>query len=175
MGCIAFPASPLTSECQNSGGISLLKLNGTDIQVYPDRSSVEDKYTFDPATGVGYITVSINVEFDYTAANVPVLTGLARNASLTSIIWQSVTKNESGNLSTYGHWSSTPSTPTSPDPRTFGGGSAFLTEGSFLSGQKLEDGSKVTMKIEIKSSGCIEYKTTDSSNEPTEEAIPESE
>lgn len=149
------PTCPITaanfqaaaSSCYNAGGVDSVKLNNTEYRVVRDRCSVEDKYTYDVATGVGFYTVTLTIEFGYSAANAKSLEGLARNLSLDSVSWTNNGTNESSETkNTLATWT-----------KATDGGSAYLVDGTLLSGQKLEDGSKITGTIEIKCPNPITY------------------
>lgn len=166
---LGYISRDLTSVCNNAGGIESISIYGKpadqastsewsdNFAVNRERSSVEDKYTFDPATGVSLWTTRVTIDIVYSSYNANVLDQLANNAEIEGIRWNS----SNGDDKLYTSWGGATRV-----------GSAYVVEGTLNPGQKPEDGCKITFIIEIKSSVGPSYSTTAPNSE---EAIPESE
>lgn len=146
MACTLNIVAPET-VCNGAGGITHIKM-GADaasaVEYSPnsEHSSVEEKYTFDRTTGIGYYITTLSIDLGgYNSNNAESAQLLSVNDEIPYIEWTT----ENGVTSTY----------------TSGPGQyAYVTETNFATGAKMEDGSSMKMTVTIKSSAMITNHTT---------------
>lgn len=151
MACTITVSAINKNACKNSGGITSITLkdhtaeaaNWIEFSPLPERSTVEEKYTFDRTTGIGYYTTTLTVDVaGYSKAHADAIQKIAGSDVLKYIKW--ITSN--GVTATYDQI-----TTSGTGPKKIDGAFAYVTEYTLATGTKMEDGASMKFVITIKS------------------------
>lgn len=153
MACTIIVTPPV-AECNSVGGISSIKIgsgSSSKFEYSPcsERSTVEEKYSFDRATGIGYYTTTISLDLGgYGIDQVNALKGADNAGAICkpSYIGYLSWTTTQGNTGTFDSTSNT--------------GFAYVSEAVINPGTKMEDGASVKCTIIIKSPTMLTTKTS---------------